>query len=134
MRSPWSFPQHRGFLGCPGGDEGADSHPCRISLLGSQAWLPLAHPRARDAPRAGTRLGFNPWGHSQSSAPARSRFALGLPFPKLQELLCSSPFPISCHEVAQWLLERLASHGNERCARTTLGSFLTDSFFNFIFC
>lgn len=145
MRSPWNIPQHRAPLGCPGRDEGADSHLCRISLLGSQAWLALAHPGARDAPRAGTRLGFNPWGHGQSLAPARSCLTRGLPFPKLQELPCSSPFPIAlpCHVmstgVAQWMLEKLASHGNnpkqpERCAMTTFGSFLTGLVWNCIFC
>lgn len=115
--------------------------PAGISLLSSQAWLPLPHPGAEDAP---TRLGFNPWGHSQSSAPAWSRLTLELPFPKLQELLCPSPFPmvlpfhVMSSGVAQWMLEKLASHGNsprqpECCARTTFGTFLTDLVSHFRF-
>lgn len=145
MRSPWSIPQHRAPLGCPVRDEGADSHPCRISLLGSQAWLALAPPRAGDAPKGRHKAGIQSLGSRQSSAPARSRLALGLPFPKLQELPCSSPFPVALPfhvmstGVAQWMLEKLASHGNgptqpEHCAMTTFGSFLTGLVLNFILC
>lgn len=107
---PLELPSALRSPGCPGRDEGAESasHEQIPSPAGMEEQIPSPAGSPSLAARRGWlwlrhRLGFSPWGPSQSSAPAWSHPALRLPFPKLQELLCSSPCPISCHGVAEWM-------------------------------
>lgn len=152
MRSPWSFPQHQGnVLGMaepvsPGRDEGADPCPCRDEGADScpcrdlPAWQPSmagsgssqSSGCSQDWHKAGIAGIQSLWSQPELST------SLELPLAKLQELLCSSPFPISCPEAAEWMEERLESHGNsleqlEHCARTNFGSILVDLVCNLIF-
>lgn len=104
-------------------DKGADSQPCRISLLGSQAWLALAEAQAGiqslgSQPELGTSLEPPCPGAALSQAPGAALFQ---PFPSFMSGGCR-------------VEEELASHrSSPSCVRTTFGSFLKDLFCYLIF-